>query len=146
MRRLLHLTLAGAVALGLFAACGGDDGNAASPYCARIADINALDLLANPAPTAVQHDLEQLLALTRRAAAVAPERIHRDMREALDAQVRFNALYQSHGWDPTATQRDPEFIALAGDAHLADVYTRLERYELASCRSSPAVHPSVAPA
>jgi hypothetical protein len=146
VRRLLRLTLAGAVALGLFAGCGGDDGNAASPYCARIADINALDLLADPAPTAVQHDLDQLLAVTRRAAAVAPARIRSDMREAVDAQVRFNALYESHGWDPTTTQRDPEFIALAGDPHLADVYTRLERYELASCRSSPAVHPSVAPA
>ena len=94
----------------------------------------------------VQHDLERLLALTRRAAAVAPERIHRDTREAVDAQVRFNALYESHGWDPITTQRDPSFIALSGDPHLADVYTRLERYELASCRSSPAVHPSVAPA
>jgi hypothetical protein len=146
VRRLLPLALACVVALGLLAACGGDDSDTASPYCARIGDINALDLLADPTPTAVQHDLEQLLALTRRAAAVAPERIHRDMREAVDAQVRFNALYQSHGWDPTTTQRDPEFIALAGDPHLADVYTRLERYELASCRSSTAVPPSVAPA
>jgi len=146
MHKLLPFALAGAVALGLLAGCGGAGGDTASPYCASIADINALDLLANPAPTAVQHDLEQLLALTRRAAAVAPERIHRDMREAVDAQVRFNALYESHGWDPITTQRDPSFIALSGDPHLADVYTRLERYELASCRSSPAVHPSVAPA
>jgi hypothetical protein len=146
MRRLLPLALVGAVALGLLAGCGGADGDTASPYCARIADINALDLLADPTPPAVQHDLEQLLALTRRAATVAPAPIRGAMREAVDAQVRFNALYKSHAWDPTTTQRDPEFIALAGDPHLADVYTRLERYELASCRSAPAVRPSVAPA
>jgi hypothetical protein len=148
VRRLLPLAvaLACAVALGLLAACGGDDGDTASAYCARIADINALDLLADPTPPAVQHDLEQLLALTRRAAAVAPERIRGDMHEAVDAQVRFNVLYAAHGWDPTTTQRDPEFVALAGDPHLADVYTNLERYELASCPRTPAEPPSVAPA
>lgn len=67
------------------------------------------------------------------------------MQAALDAQVRFNALYESHDWDPVTTQRDPEFIAFAGDADLAAVYTRLERYEVGSCRGDPAARP-VAPA
>ena len=134
----------GAALLGGLPACGSEDDTAASSYCARIADINALDLLADPTPPAVQADLEQLLALTRRAAAVAPGEIRADMREAVDAQVEFNALYESHGWDPVPTQRDPAFIALAGDPHLADVYTRLERYELRSCPST--VQQPVAPA
>jgi hypothetical protein len=135
-----------AAAVGGLAACGNDDGTAASPYCARIADINALDLLANRAPAAVEADLEHLLALTRRAAAVAPGEIRADMREAVDAQVQFNALYRAHGWDPTTTQKDPEFVALANDPHLADAYTHLERYELRACPKTPAPHPSVAPA
>lgn len=131
--RLLAAAVVGAAVLGGLPACGGGDDTASSPYCARIADINALDLLADPTPPAVQHDLEQLLALTRRAASVAPTEIRADMREAVDAQVEFNTLYESHGWDPAPTQRDPAFIALAGDAHLAHVYTRLERYEVRSC-------------
>ena len=143
--RLLAAVLASAAALGALSACGGDD-SAASPYCARIADINDLDLLADPHPSAVHDDLGQLLALTRRAAAVAPAAIRADVREAVDAQERFNALYESHGWDPTTTQADPAFIALAGDQHLAAVYTRLERYELKSCPGEPSVRPSVAPA
>lgn len=133
-------------AAGAIAACGGGDDATASPYCARIADIDALDLLADPSPPQVRNDLGQLLALTRRAAAVAPSEIRRDAREAVDAQVEFNALYERHGWDPTAAQRDPDFIALAGDAHLAEVYTRLERYEVRACPTAPAPHPSVAPA
>jgi hypothetical protein len=144
--RLLAVALAGAAALGAVSACGGDDVIASSSYCARIADINALDLLADPAPPAVQDDLGQLLALTRRAAEVAPTEIRAAMREAVDAQVEFNALYESHGWDPVSTQRDPAFIALAGDQHLADVYTRLERYEVRSCPDVPIEQPIVAPA
>ena len=110
--RLLAAAVVGAAVLGGLPACGGDDDTASSPYCARIADINALDLLADPTPPAVQHDLEQLLALTRRAASVAPTEIRADMREAVDAQVEFNTLYESHGWDPAPTQRDPAFIAI----------------------------------
>jgi len=144
--RLLAVALVGAATLGALPACGGDDGPVASPYCARVAEINSLDLLADPAPHAVQADLRKLLALTRRAADVAPTGIRADMRDALAAQVRFNALYETHGWDPVPTQRDPAFIALAGDQHLAAVYTRLERYELRSCPDAPVERTTVAPA
>lgn len=144
--RRLAVALVGAAALGALPACGGDGGAVASPYCARIADINSLDLLADPAPPAVQADLRQLLALTRRAAQVAPTEIRADMREALAAQVQFNALYEAHGWDPGPTQRDPAFVALAGDRHLARVYTRLERYELRSCPGTPDEGTTVTPA
>ncbi|MFN8026968.1 MAG: hypothetical protein U0W40_11625 [Acidimicrobiia bacterium] len=145
MRRLLVVLLAAGIAAGALGACGNDDAGA-SPYCRRIAEINGLDLLADPTPAAVRDDLEQLLALTRRAAEVAPDEIAADIREAVTAQVRFNDLYAKHGWDPTLAQQDPEFVALAGDAHLAEVYTRLERYEVRACPGDPSPSPSVAPA
>lgn len=144
-RALLALLCTAVAGVGLVA-CGGDGGNEASPYCERIGELSDLDLLADPTPAAVQRDLEGLLALTRRAAAVAPEEIRADMREAVDAQVRFNQLYESHGWDPATTQRDPEFIAFAGDAHLAEVYTRLEHYEVRECPHAASTRPTIAPA
>jgi hypothetical protein len=142
-RAVAALLCCTAVTVGL-AACSGDDDTQASPYCARVAEIDSLDLLADPAPDKVHTDLEQLLALTRRAAAVAPAAIRDDMHAAVDAQVRFNAVYAAHGWDRTATQRAPEFLALAGDPHLAEVYTRLERYQLRECPVTTP-HPSVKP-
>lgn len=139
------MVLGVSLAVSGLAACGRDDA-AASPYCRRIAEINGLDLLADPTPAAVQDDLEQLLALTRRAARVAPDEIADDLREAVTAQVRFNELYAKHGWDPTLAQQDPDFVALASDPHLAEVYTRLEHYEVRECPGDPSPRPSVAPA
>jgi hypothetical protein len=144
LRRVVAALLCCAAAAVGLAACGGDDGTQASPYCERIAKIDDLDLLADPAPAQVRTDLGHLLTLTRRAAAVAPAAIRDDMRDAVDAQVRFNAIYAAHGWDRTATQRAPEFVALAGDAHLAEVYTRLERYQLRECPATTP-QPSVKP-
>jgi hypothetical protein len=148
----IRQTLAAAVAcclLGglLVAGCGSSGSSAASAYCDRVADIESLDLLADPAPAHVEHDLEHLLTLTRRAADVAPDAIRADARAAVHAQQRFNALYAAHGWQRDPTSSDPEFLALAGDPHLAEVYVRLERYQIRACHGGGNEEPTtVAPA
>jgi hypothetical protein len=148
----IRRTLAAAVACGLLGAllvagCGASGSSAASAYCGRVADIESLDLLADPAPVQVQHDLEHLLTLSRRAAAVAPHAIRADARAAAHAQERFNALYAAHGWQRDPTNADPAFLALAGDPHLAEVYVRLERYQIRVCHGGGSQEPTtVAPA
>jgi hypothetical protein len=136
------------VVLGSLVTVGcGDSSSAASEYCEQIARIDALDVFSDPAPAQVEHDLGRLLALSRRAAAVAPRSIRTDARAAALAQVQFNALYRAHGWRSSPTVTDPAFVALAGDQHLAQVYFRLERYQIRACDAdgTPAP-PSPAPA
>jgi hypothetical protein len=116
------------------AGCDSPGSSASDAYCARIARIGELDLLADPAPAAARHDLTELLRLVRQAAKVAPDAIRDDARAAARAQVRFNAQYAAHDWDRHATLTDPEFQALSSDRHLAQVYTRLERYQVDNCR------------
>jgi hypothetical protein len=142
-------TVVAAIILGGFvgAGCGSSDSSSATDaYCARIAQVGARDLLSDPAPTQVRHDLTMLLDLTRRAAAVAPDEIRSDAREAASAQARFNALYAAHGWQRRPTLTDPAFQSLAGDQHLAAVYTRLERYQIKSCHGGGDQTATVAPA
>jgi len=109
----------------------------AAAYCAAVARVGRLDLLSDPAPRKVRADLRALLALTRRAARVAPAEIRADAQAAVDAQVRFNALYVAHGWDPEATNVDPEFVAFANSPELGAVYVRLEEYQARVCRPDP---------
>jgi hypothetical protein len=121
--------------------------SASERYCARVAEIGALDVLADPAPAAVRRDLEHLLVLTRRAAQVAPGAIRADAMAAARAQARFNRLYARHGWRPQPTITDPEFIAFAANPALAATSLRLERYQLRTCDDTTRTTPrSVAPA
>ena len=144
-RRALVIVTACVIACGLVGAgCGSSTPSATDAYCAQVAEVGALDLLSNPAPKVVRHDLQRLLALTRAQAAVAPAAIRADAREAAHAQVRFNALYAAHGWHRHATLTDPAFQALAADRHLAAVYTRLERFQIEVCHGDR--HEPVAPA
>ena len=118
-----------------------------SQYCARSAEIGALDVLADPAPDVVKRDLEQLLSLTRAAARVAPREILADARAAVRAQERFNAIYATHDWQPEPANLDPSFIALANGPTLAAVYLRLERYQNRRCEPASIPAPaSVEPA
>ena len=114
--------------------CGDSTSSAASAYCEQIARIDALDVFSDPAPATVEHDLGRLLALSRRAPRPS-HRAHpqRRTRAAARAQVQFNALYRAHGWRSSPTVTDPAFVALAGDQHLAQVYFRLERYQIRTC-------------
>lgn len=146
-RRVIAVAVLLLLMVTLAAGCGSSGTSPSAAYCGRLAEISDLDLLSDPAPTAVQHDLEQLLTLLRRAAADAPRAIRADARAAAQAQVHFNALYAAHGWRPDPTNVDPAFIALAEDAHLGQVYFRLERYQIRTChdRGEPAP-PTVAPA
>jgi hypothetical protein len=151
MRRAVATVVACVALSGLLGAGCGSSGpsgsSAADAYCSRIARIGALDLLSDPAPTAVRRDLAELLHLTRRAAAVAPDGIRADARAAARAQVRFNAVYAAHGWDRHATLTDPAFLALSSDRHLAAIYTRLERYQIKTCHDDDGGEPpTVAPA
>lgn len=134
-RRVVALAVACVATAGLLVTgCGGgSSASATEAYCARVAEVGSLDLLSDPAPRVVRHDLRRLLDLTRAQAAVAPDAIRADAREAADAQVRFNALYAAHGWHRHATLTDPAFQALAADRHLAAVYTRLERFQIEVC-------------
>jgi hypothetical protein len=112
-------------------------GGRVAPYCAAVARVGDLDLLSDPAPRKVRADLRALLALTRRAARVAPEKIRADAQAAVAAQIRFNAFYVAHGWDPEATNLDPEFVAFANSPELGTVYVRLEEYQARVCRPDP---------
>jgi len=134
--------------LALGSCASSSDGRAtpAKAYCARVAEIGALDVLADPSPPVVRRDLEHLLSLTRAAAEVAPATIRADARAAASAQAHFNAIYASHGWRPEPTTTDPEFIALAGNQELANTYFRLERYQLRTCDDTTPAPRSVAPA
>lgn len=115
----------------------------ARAYCKVEARIGDLDVLASTRPARVRVDLTRLLALTTRAARVAPMEIHADAWAAVDAQQRFNDLYARHAWRPTPTNLDPDFVALADDPALGGVYQRLERYQRRECDRRDA-DPSVA--
>jgi len=106
-------------------------------YCSTLDRVGDLDLLSDPAPAKVRADLRALLALTRRAARVAPDEIRADADAAVAAQVRFNALYIAHGWDPEATNLDREFVALANSPELGALYVRLEEYQARVCAPDP---------
>ena len=120
--------------------CGASDseaaGGRAAAYCGSIAEIAALDLLADPTPAAVKSDLEHLLTLTRRAASVAPTEIRSDAGAAASAQDQFNALYAAHDWQTDPTNLDPAFIALSDDPALGALYLRLERYQNRTCSNA----------
>lgn len=137
--------MAGAVLVGtVLAGCGaGGSSNGTSTsrptaaYCSALDQIGELDLLSETAAAAVRADLRALLALTRRAARVAPTEIRADAEAAVVAQIRFNLLYAAHGWDPVATNRDREFIAFANSPELGAVYVRLAEYQARTCGPAP---------
>lgn len=106
-------------------------------YCATQQRFGELDLLADPDPGAVRADLRALLALTRRAARVAPREIRDDAEAAVVAQQRFNGFYAENAWDPDTTNRDREFIAFANSPELGALYTRLEDYQSRVCGPDP---------
>jgi hypothetical protein len=133
-----------AVVAALAASCGGGGAEpvpgAAAPsarYCETVARFADLDLLVDEDPAAVRDDLRDLLALTRAAARVAPRAVRADADAAVTVQRRFNALYASHGWDPEATNRDPEFIAYANSPEVGSLYVRLQDYQRLTCGPDP---------
>lgn len=132
---LLGTTLAACAATGSpsGSAGGSRPRGAVEAYCATLDRINDLDLLSDPAPARVRADLRGLLALTGRAARVAPAEVRADAEAAVVAQIRFNLLYAAHGWDPEATNRDREFLALANSPELGGLYVRLEEYQGRTC-------------
>ena len=119
------------------AACGGgpEPGAAgrAAPYCATLERMGRLDLLDDVRPAEVRTDLGRLLTLTRRAAREAPPEIRADAEAAVAAQVRFNDLYATYGWDPDAVNRDRDFIAFANSPELGALYVRLQEYQDRVC-------------
>lgn len=125
----------------LVAGCGasgpGADATAGRGRVARYCEVQArfgeLDLLSDTDPDAVRSDLRALLALTRRAARVAPRDIRADAEAAVSAQERFNGFYSANAWDPDATNRDRGFIAFANSPELGALYTRLEDYQSRVC-------------
>lgn len=134
-----------AVALAVAAAgCGsGNEGRASGStdrtarYCAVQAEFAELDLLYDEDPEAVRDDLRALLALTRRAARVAPPAVRADAALAVTVQERFNALYAANGWDPEATNRDEAFIAYANSAEVGALYLRMEAFQARTCGADP---------
>ncbi len=139
---LRHLVATGVVAAVAFGgsavgAAGREDRIPASArdYCRIEARINDLDVLSSTKPKRVAADLARLLALTGRAALVAPLAIHADAWAAVEAQQRFNDLYARNGWQPEPTNLDPDFVALADDPALAGVYLRLEQFQNRVCHA-----------
>ena len=132
-----------AVAVLTTACADAGSGRDASPagrvarYCETLRGFAELDLLFDETPERVRSDLDELLALTKRAARLAPQAIRADAEAAVAAQERFNALYAANGWDPEATNRDREFIAHANDPELGALYVRLQDYQTRVCGPDP---------
>lgn len=108
-------------------------------YCALLIRFGELDLLYDEDPGAVRADLRALLALTRRAARIAPREIRVDAASAVTAQRRFNDLYAANGWDPQATNLDRDFIEFANSPELGALYIRLQEYQARVCGPDPRV-------
>ena len=119
--------------IGVGAAVAAPSAASARAYCRVEARIADLDVLGDTHPARVRTDLRHLLALTDRAARVAPFEIDADAWAAVDAQRRFNAVYAANGWRPEPTNQDPVFLALADDPTIAAAYLRLEQYQRRVC-------------